>query len=336
MYSRERHVHGEISGVNGSSRSRDSTLHPEKICRWEPPPSAPHARHVFARHTHSRTAPAALPIPLPRCRSPAAPAPPLRHPHRPVPTPPPPLPLPPLAPPPSPPPWLPAPAAPHGALPAATDSDVQGAWRGDRGRGGWGGIDGGGAGWGEGRKAGSGGRKRLRGAEERPPRHSTRTWGPLRDTGRRLWRHLWQPLSNAGWLIYATRLIWPGRSQAGLGCATWPEPCDDVGLPACPENGKDCSMEWSGNSQSLFFLWTRPVVAGRKYVSAPWCFKQADGSTVRARSVQSSCPQPVQMVALYSYASLARFSRHSLDFFFLRAMWGDQWLRASCLEWERS
>jgi len=47
---------------------------------------------------------------------------------------------------------------------------------------------------------------------------------------------------------------------------------------------------------------------------------------VHARSVQSGCAQPVQMAALYLYASAARFSRHSLDVCFLRALWGDQWL----------
>jgi len=33
------------------------------------------------------------------------------------------------------------------------------------------------------------------------------------------------------------------RSQACLGCATRPEPCDDAGLPACLVNGKRCSLE---------------------------------------------------------------------------------------------
>jgi len=33
MYSKERDAYGEIGGVQGHSRSRDSALHPEKICR---------------------------------------------------------------------------------------------------------------------------------------------------------------------------------------------------------------------------------------------------------------------------------------------------------------
>jgi len=33
MYSKERDAYGEIGGVKGHSRSRDSALHPEKICR---------------------------------------------------------------------------------------------------------------------------------------------------------------------------------------------------------------------------------------------------------------------------------------------------------------
>jgi len=33
MYFRERDAHGEIGGFKGHSRSRDSALNPEKICR---------------------------------------------------------------------------------------------------------------------------------------------------------------------------------------------------------------------------------------------------------------------------------------------------------------
>jgi len=62
----------------------------------------------------------------------------------------------------------------------------------------------------------------------------------------------------------------PGRFQACLGCATRPEPCDDAGLPACLENGKRCSMEWGGNSQSHFFVnpsgRRRPLVRERAAV----------------------------------------------------------------------
>jgi len=88
MYSRERDAHGKRGGLKGRSRSRDSALHPEMISLGKLPPSTPHVRHAFARHTRFRSAPAALPnsFLLPPC---------LRRPLATAAPPPPPQPIPP-------------------------------------------------------------------------------------------------------------------------------------------------------------------------------------------------------------------------------------------------